>query len=143
MWPTPRAHETVDIPKGTRPGNGADNLATAVMRPAVGVYSTPTAQDAKNNGGASQHHRNSDPLNVQAGGALNPDWVSWLMGWPLGATRLTPLDDSTPHTWDFEPESVPRVTEERTGRVARLRMLGNGQVPLCAATAFLMLGGWD
>lgn len=38
---------------------------------------------------------------------------------------------------------LPRVTEERTGRVARLRMLGNGQVPLCAATAFLMLGGWD
>ena len=27
----------------------------------------------------------------KAGGALNPTWVEWLMGWPLGWTDLKPL----------------------------------------------------
>ena len=47
---------------------------------------TPTAQDASNNGGPSQYERNSLPLNAVAGGALNPTWVEWLMGFPLGWT---------------------------------------------------------
>ena len=25
------------------------------------------------------------------GGALNPTWVEWIMGWPLGWTGLEPL----------------------------------------------------
>jgi len=25
------------------------------------------------------------------GGQLNPDWVEWLMGWPIGWTDLKPL----------------------------------------------------
>lgn len=47
---------------------------------------TPTVQDAHNNAGPSQM-----ALNVVAGGALNPTWVAWLMGWPLGWTSLEPL----------------------------------------------------
>jgi hypothetical protein len=47
---------------------------------------TPTAQDANNNGGPAQMERNALPLNAVAGGALNPTWVEWLMGWPLGWT---------------------------------------------------------
>jgi DNA (cytosine-5)-methyltransferase 1 len=27
-----------------------------------------------------------------ATGALNPTWVEWLMGWPLGWTDLKPLE---------------------------------------------------
>jgi hypothetical protein len=27
----------------------------------------------------------------QVGGSLNPMWVEWLMGWPLGWTDLKPL----------------------------------------------------
>ena len=26
------------------------------------------------------------------GGKLNPDWVEWLMGWPIGWTELKPLE---------------------------------------------------
>ena len=26
------------------------------------------------------------------GGKLNPEWVEWLMGWPLGWTDLKPLE---------------------------------------------------
>jgi len=31
------------------------------------------------------------PLNAEVGGPLNPMWVEWLMGWPLGWTDLGPL----------------------------------------------------
>ena len=30
--------------------------------------------------------------NTQDGGKLNPDWVEWLMGWPIGWTALKPLE---------------------------------------------------
>jgi len=33
----------------------------------------------------------SDPANTAAGGQLNPTWVEWLMGFPLGWTALDPL----------------------------------------------------
>ena len=56
------------------------------------TWPTPTTQDAANNGGASQHNRNSKPLNAVVGGKLNPMWVAWLMGWPIGWTDLAPLE---------------------------------------------------
>ena len=52
------------------------------------MWPTPTTQDGKNNGGKSQHMRNSKPLNAEVGGALNPQWVEWLMGYPIGWTDL-------------------------------------------------------
>ena len=59
-----------------------------------GMWPTPTTQDAANNGGPSQSSRNSIPLNAAVGGALNPTWVEWLMGFPLGWTALE--DSATP-----------------------------------------------
>jgi hypothetical protein len=56
------------------------------------LFPTPTCQDAKNNGSQSQQKRNSKPLNAVAGGALNPPWVEWLMGCPIGWTDLKPLE---------------------------------------------------
>jgi hypothetical protein len=31
------------------------------------------------------------------GGKLNPEWVEWLMGWPLGWTDLKPLETDKSH----------------------------------------------
>jgi hypothetical protein len=72
----------------------------------IKVWPTITAQDAKNNGGASQFQRNTKPLNVEAtlhcsrptptatGAAfqpiLNPAFTEWLMGWPIGWTESAP-----------------------------------------------------
>ena len=53
---------------------------------AVQMWPTPTVQDAKNNGGPSQRQSVPLPLNAEVGGALNPTWVEWLMGFPLGWT---------------------------------------------------------
>lgn len=61
---------------------------TITLQNYVKFLPTPTTQDASNNGGPSQHNRNSAPLNAVAGGSLNPRWVEWLMGFPEGWTDL-------------------------------------------------------
>jgi len=60
---------------------------------------TPTVQDAANNGGPAQFRRNSLPLNAVVGGPLNPAWVEWLMGWPIGWTGLDPLETGRCQQW--------------------------------------------
>jgi hypothetical protein len=73
------------------------NLAGAVMR-----WATPVARDHRTPAlsrvertGSSQ----GDPLNTQVGGMLNPVWVEWLMGWPLGWTDLRPLEMDKFQQW--------------------------------------------
>lgn len=56
------------------------------------MYPTPTTQDAENNGGPSQMKRNTKPLNAVIGGRLNPEFVEWLMGWPIGWTACEPAE---------------------------------------------------
>jgi site-specific DNA-cytosine methylase len=81
---------------------------------------------------------------------LSPDWVEWLMGWPLGWTRLVNgtiqagMDEwagaiRMNRWWWREPEGVPRVTRHKADRVTRLKALGNGQVPATTAAAWLLL----
>jgi hypothetical protein len=52
------------------------------------MWPTPTTQDSKNNGGKAQHNRHIKPLNAVVNGSLNPMWVEWLMGYPVGWTDL-------------------------------------------------------
>ena len=76
-------------------------------------------------------------------GMLNPDWVEWLMHWPIGWTDiaitsgvfywLDPSDDPA----DWTPPLMARITTRKKHRVPRIETLGNGQVPLCAAVAFI------
>ena len=43
---------------------------------------TPTAADAEGSSGGKMH----SSLRTEAGGQLNPEWVEWLMGFPIGWT---------------------------------------------------------
>jgi DNA (cytosine-5)-methyltransferase 1 len=45
---------------------------------------------------------------------------------------------TTKHWWETEP-NVGRVVDGMANRVDRLKVIGNGQVPLCAATAWRIL----
>ena len=85
LWPTPMAADG----RGSsgRPAPGKQMQLVDAVR-----YATPTARDWRS-GKASQatHAKNSRPLSEQIGGSLNPTWVEWLMGWPLGWTDLKPL----------------------------------------------------
>ena len=51
-------------------------------------WPTPTAHNAKEGAYPAEYERNTPTLAAQAGGKLNPTWVEWLMGFPLGHTDL-------------------------------------------------------
>ena len=84
MMPTPRPCS----------GDRSSGMNRTEMYQAMKVLPTPTTQDAKNNGSASQMERNSLPLNAEVGGPLNPPFVEWLMGYPIGWTDCE--DSATP-----------------------------------------------
>lgn len=89
LWPTP----TVCGNHNRRGAsvNSGDGLATAVR-----LWPTPNASDASKWSNQSLEERLSKGLQVRlntavspqggGGGSLNPTWVEWLMGWPLGWT---------------------------------------------------------
>ena len=82
MWPTPTEHGNYNR-KGASP-TSVDGLATVVAK-----YPTPSARDWKGDRSLGQtQKKNSRPLNEviknqEASGSLNPQFVSWLMGFPL------------------------------------------------------------
>jgi len=57
----------------------------------VRMWPTPTAHNSKEQNSPSESLRNTPTLASIAGGKLNPMWVEWLMGWPIGWTDLQPL----------------------------------------------------
>ena len=87
FWPTPTVSGNHNK-KGLSPTSG-DGLATAVMRR---MWPTPTAHNAKETDAPIESMRNTPTLAAQAGGKLNPMWVEWLMGWPIGHTDLKQLE---------------------------------------------------
>ena len=63
----------------------------------------------------------SDSLPTIVGGSLNPQWVEWLMNYPLGWTDLTSPSHPEPN--------IPRVAQGVKNRVDRLKGLGNAILP--------------
>jgi hypothetical protein len=239
MWPTPVARE----------GNGSHQFKlTDAVEATIGKampamqkkphlwqkfqsFPTPTAHNAKECNAPSEKNRNTPTLATFAAGKLNPDWVEWLMNWPIkwsdlngfdtkeferwqkasakaiqgigemramwwdadpsqaphgqqpteqpkqqhsnslsemswNASRERPLErsqqgsdlsllrtdvclqeakrkDLQSGVWEQtcldETQIVPRVGGTGIARVDRLKAIGNGQVPLCAATAWKVL----
>jgi DNA (cytosine-5)-methyltransferase 1 len=60
-------------------------------------------------------------------------WVNGSVGQPRSIT-----ESKRPNWWATEP-NVGRVAHGVAARVDRLKAIGNGQVPLCAATAWRLL----
>jgi hypothetical protein len=89
LWPTPTVNGNYNR-KGLTPTSG-DGLATAVK-----MWPTPNASDAGKWSHQSLEERMAKGQQVRLntavapeggrGGSLNPTWVEWLMGWPLGWT---------------------------------------------------------
>ena len=147
-WPTPLATDGSHGGPSQKGGKILDEevkIAEGVRARGEKLLPTPTCNDAKNStlppsqekrdGMAGYLMRNGE----SSGGQLNPDWVEWLMGWPIGWTSLEPLTAIRPHDWSIEPPDVPRVATGIMARVDRLKALGNGQVPQCAAEAWRQL----
>ena len=90
LWPTPQARDgrSGDQPESHRAQRKkaqgySMNLNDAVLVP------TPTARDWKSGSQATQEQRGriaGPTLAEWTGGQLNPPWVEWLMGFPIGWT---------------------------------------------------------
>ena len=145
-WPTPTA--------GDANGSGSRNTDGSSAHPGVsltdavrgdggtGRWPTPSASDEK--GSSAPGQRRGQLSERVAGLKLSPDWVEFLMGWPVGWSSLEPLEDASIRSWREDPGDtgeVPRTTTGVPNRRARLRAIGNGQVPACAAAAFMALLG--
>jgi hypothetical protein len=111
-WPTPTRQDADKATKIWRE-DYQNNLTAAVFNPER-IFPTPTARDHK--GGykteslirrdgksrAFDHLPNAvlDGKGTEtSGGQLNPTWVEWLMGWPLGWTDLKPLETGRFRSW--------------------------------------------
>jgi len=98
-WPTPQASDN-------RPRATINSTARRIelgkqisLEAAVKFWPTPTAHNAKEGAYPAEFTRNTPTLSAQAGGSLNPMWVEWLMGWPLGWTDLKQLEMDKYQQW--------------------------------------------
>ena len=99
-FPTPTASDYKDQPTSKSwKEKGAVNykLSNPEIRR---MWGTPKAQDSRH----ALTDRGKSNLGEQVaglhnGGKLNPNWVEWLMGWPIGWTDLKPLEMDKFHLW--------------------------------------------
>ena len=83
MWPTPRAKESGDY----QYSGGNHNKPIPTLAGAVKMFPTPTASSGTGEGHSSSKQGGVN-LKTEVGGKLNPLWVEWLMGFPIGWTDL-------------------------------------------------------
>jgi hypothetical protein len=151
-WASPRAEDAEYA--GERRSRGIVDTLHAQTK----MWATPSARDKKGanmQSAIDRGRRREDQLANQvsfageerADGLLNPEWSEILMGWPRGWTDVSKPCDGIWYgfpmgqgleQFDYEParlvpkESVPM-------RTRRIRMIGNGVVPMCGSAAYLTL----
>lgn len=127
FWPTPKQRDWKDTGptqgnrkspdlgtmahrKYPRPTTKANQMCTSMMdrgiacrnlRDALGGQQTRQTRPtpAASTGGPEPEGKTGRKLVTQAGGALNPNWVEWLMAWPIGWTDLEPLAMARFRSW--------------------------------------------
>jgi hypothetical protein len=99
MWPTPTTQE-VEHPNAELTATGRrkaknGNTHSLNLADLVRLWPTPTARDGKGASGHKKESRRLEDLTYKARiidgvttGSLNPTWVEWLMGFPIGWTDL-------------------------------------------------------
>lgn len=96
MWQTPVADYAVERSAGKWNSRGEPKLSAQVKFPTPHGFS----KDGKSNGpSGNELGRAVNKLGDANGGSLNPDWVEWLMGWPIGWTDLKPLEMDKYRAW--------------------------------------------
>jgi hypothetical protein len=91
-WPTPQASDNKQRATANSTARRMELKKQISLEAAVKFWPTPTSHNAKEEAYPAEFTRNTPTLSAQAGGTLNPSWVEWLMGWPLGWTDLKRLE---------------------------------------------------
>lgn len=123
---------------GKRKGTTSVPLVEVLQRHALAEWEqrfpTPTATNGLRNSGKGGPTDGSEhqPMMWQSKGhpefgELNPEWVEWLMGWPIGWTSTEPLsaevfddwahanagrEDGTVPWWDLDPSEIAVTGED-------------------------------
>jgi hypothetical protein len=116
MWPTPTCHMAKETNAPSEHNRNTPTLTAQVNWPTPrtkGMCGGSGSWDLLNKNTTKEEARQMGAGN---GGKLNPMWVEWLMGWPLGWTDLKPLAmDKFPCVQQQPGESCaptsPRVSE--------------------------------
>lgn len=168
MWMTPSSRDWKDTPgmelSGVNPDGTKrerlDQLARQVFNeekspsfPTPGTTGTGAGSGScrkidrlHEDGIISEEERKS--MRNGHGGTLSPDWIEWLMGWPVGYTDIS-KDDPYFMEWSPDPADLPeesllytpriKPADDVENRVERIKGIGNGQVPRCVAVAQIIL----
>lgn len=143
LFPTPKSSDS------KRSGHSpAEQARKSPDLPAIVVmFPTPTKSDGSGGPGTSPRRMGGKNLRTvvaesDGNGRLNPAWVEWLMGLPIGWTSPVCDNDALrPHDgWETEmdlPRTLP--ADAMKDRAKRIRALGNGMVWQCAAVALTMI----
>lgn len=212
MWRTPTAYDWKNTGCSTQTYL-SDQVRPEQVTNAKKLWPTPSSNNGTGGctglaGGSGNREKLYSVMGEEEGkklgcGSLNPDWVAWLMGWPIGWESLESIKELKWLDWSVDPADmekpkdfrtpaksepgvavsrlrpiengelggmnrhfdietgrmaqigltqqvqcrntstgpIPRVASGTKDRVNRLKALGNGQVPLCAATAWRLLTG--
>jgi|TARA_R110001606_G_C15291525_1_gene641579 DNA (cytosine-5)-methyltransferase 1 len=144
VWPTPRATmpikdgEVVVNKKGRRIAKSGHDYGLN-LEESVRMWPTPSAnEDAAGTPNGKMQRMLGNHPGIRGTtqkefnkGALNPDWVEWLMGYAPGYTDpdyTEPMHLADHLGFESEPD-IPRVTTRKEHRVNRLKCLGNSIVP--------------
>ena len=128
MWPTPttgdakssgsrntsqsKAHPGISLTDAVRGDQGKGRM---IPTPAARDYRHPNAKPYAERGGGTK----GEQLPNFVGGALNPTWVEWLMGWPIGWTDLEPLATGKYRNAPCSPGECSRDPPEQGASVMR------------------------
>lgn len=108
LWPTPTA-SLADKGGRVTPRKGREG-GTLIEAVSSRMWPTPAATDYKGSPSAQRvaSRQEASTRGVRLPeqlardgqyGQLNPEWVEWLMGWPIGHTALEPLETAKYREW--------------------------------------------
>lgn len=153
-WPTPTATERSGTNPNTGRGAGLWKVVKDISWPTPNAHEPRLGYQDRSKGKKGTQKSLTTIVVDDNGGPvkgtrLNPDWVEWLMGWPIGWTSLDFINLDMKRWWNYsmitepakyweddpadipvgEKYHTPRLTSKKEYRADRLRCCGNGQVP--------------
>ena len=105
LWPTPTVATAEKEVIGSQKGNNLVAFAKMFPTPSATDYKgAPSLKSVQKRARESSRGVRlgeylAKEMNMEVGGQLNPTWVEWLMGWPLGWTDLNPLEMGKFREW--------------------------------------------
>ena len=103
-------------------------LAPRTSEKGSGFWQTPVADDSVSRAKGKYNSRGEPKLSAQVllrsegGGTLNPTWVAWLMGWPIGFTDLSVSATDKFQQWlQLHSDCLERGGQHDAGRIQHKR----------------------